>query len=193
MDFPFKAIVLTFIQFIPYRVMSAVGKWLTTQQEKYIISSSVKPTISWLCLTSFHSAFYFDLERAFPKGDDTFLGFRKAINIVVSNFHFLINKRPTQFERVSTAKAFSLIILIISRDSKWTNHVETIASKAGKHLYLLRQLERANVSHIREQSTRRTFPKLVSDAICCVVYFSMTWFQFRQQSGASTNTKSKAP
>ena len=45
-------------------------------------------------------------------------------------------------ERVSTAKVLGLII---SNNLKWTNHIETITLKAGKCLYLLRQLKRANI------------------------------------------------
>ena len=48
-------------------------------------------------------------------------------------------------ERVRSIKSLGVIF---TDDLKWTNHVNTITSKASKRLYLLRQLKRADVGNV---------------------------------------------
>ena len=48
-------------------------------------------------------------------------------------------------ERVTSIKSLGAIL---TNDLKWTNHVNTVTSKASKRLYLLRQLKRADVGNV---------------------------------------------
>ena len=48
-------------------------------------------------------------------------------------------------ERVTSIKSLGVIL---TDDLKWTNHVNTITSKASKRLYLLRQLKRADAGNV---------------------------------------------